>query len=173
MNCPANLCPQNNAQTIPATDKDPSIPAKVPDKSEDQPAKTANVPLKPVEPIKIPKENPNEDERLKQLESPETVELIKTFEIPDHVNDKPEKVANPQPPLPASPVVVVKPQPVVAPEPPKVAPVDPMASLVQQEGNKPTKDLKEATADFLAQEYSQPKRSSKRYTKSRQKNNHS
>lgn len=182
VNCPAHLWSPKNAQTtptpVPKTGDDQGTASKVPEKAEDKPTKMPNSPLKPVEPIQIPK--PNEDERLKQLESPETVELIKSFEIPDPVTDKPsepEPVATPEPPV-KPPVVAVKPQPIVVPEPPKKS-TDPTDSLfspptTQDQGNKqPAKDIKEATSDFLSQEFNQPKKSSKRYTKSRQKNNHS
>lgn len=196
MNCPAHLWSQKNAQTTPVTPaNDPQggggTRAKVPEASSED--KSKKVPLKPVEPIQIPQDNPKEDDRLKQLESPETVELIKTFEITDPVPDKPPSEpiklpATPEPPakLPTPPVVVaVKPEPIVAPvptpapvDPPKKAPAtDPTDSLfsppAQEQGNKANKDIKEATSDFLAQEFNQPKKSSKRYTKSRQKNNHS
>lgn len=188
MNCPAHLWSQKNAQTIPGPTNEPQIPAKVPGPSGDQSMGAAvppKSPLKPVKPIVIPKDTPNEDERLKQLESPETVELIKSFEIPDPVTPVSEPAAKPAPPTkaPTPPPVAVKPQPVVIPEPeqkpqPQRDPTDALFSPPAQQQQKPgdaqpAKDIKEATTDFLAQEYGQPKKTSKRYTKSRQKNNHS
>lgn len=179
MKCPAQLCSsQKNAQKLPppttsTTNDPPKVAPPTPVIPEDRPVKPSNVPLKPVEPIQIPK--PNEDERLKQLESPETVELIKTFEIPDPVTEKPEAPAK----QPTPPIVAVKPQPIVMPEPVKPVTSDPSDSLFNPAGQqtqtdkKTNKGIKEATTDFLAQEHDQPKKSSKRYTKSRQKNNHS
>lgn len=175
VNCPAHLwsasCPAKGAQTLSPSSKNDDPPAAAtPPKGP-----TSSVPLKPVEPIQIPKDNPIDEERLKQLESPETVELIKTFEIPEKVNE-PVKEPTPEPPViqPSPPVVAVKPQPVVVPEEePKRVETDPSALFGPGPQQKLNKDIKEATSEFLSQEFSQPKKSSKRYTKSRQKNNHS
>ena len=183
--CPARLCSpptaKDQSKTTPSSNA-PDTPSTRPGKSADPVAKPSTVPLTPIE---IPKENPVEDERLKQLESPETAELIKTFEITDPVVEKPSEpevvsppkpVATPSPPTP--PVVVQKEEPVAPPvaEPPKKAPVtDPTESLFSPpptQNTNPAKDLKEATTDFLAQEFNQPKKQSKRYAKSRQKKNH-
>lgn len=193
LNCPSHLWSQNNAQTNPPAGpstikeagKDPAqviVPQKPePPKPLEPVVKAPSTPLKPVDPIQIPKENPNE-ERLKQLESPETAELIKTFEITDSLNGSggspKEKSPTPEPPVPVvSPIVAVKPQPVVAPTPPRKdpSPADPSSLFGPSPLSPPapTKDIKEATTDFLAQEFGQPKKTSKRYTKSRQKNNHS
>lgn len=141
---------------------------------------TPSTPLKPVQPIHIPKDTPNDD-RLKQLESPETVELIKTFEITDPVTppSEPEPAPKPVPkePTPPPPVVAGKPQPIVTPN--KVPTADPTDAMFsppkpqQQQDKREKKDIKEATSDFLAQEFGEPKKTSKRYTKSRQKKNHS
>lgn len=192
VNCPAHLwssspsCVKGGpAAQTPSTNTTKPDPAKktpptVADQSKAPPQ--PQPPLKPVEPIQIPKEAPTpDDERLKQLESPETAELIKTFEITDPLNgggattppNVPAKEPTPEPPPPAKeperpPVVVAKPEPVIAPpEPVRTnAPEEPFGVP-----EAPKKDIKEATSDFLAQEFSQPKKTSKRYTKTRQKHN--
>lgn len=175
--CPAHLwsssCPTKGVQ---ATSPNDDVPAATPPKEDHRPKGPSSVPLKPVAPIQIPKDNANEEERLKQLESPETVELIKTFEIPEKVTE-PVKEPTPEPPAkqPSPAVVAGNPQPEVVPdeEPKRAGPTDPSALFGPGPQQKLNKDIKEATSEFLSQEFSQPKKSSKRYTKSRQKNNHS
>lgn len=144
--------------------------------------------IEPLKPIQIPKDIG--DERLKQLESPETVELIKTFEIPDKLNgDQPDgsgvssekKEAVPKPPEPKP---VVKPEPKTPPQPQEMPPaspekpkrppsnvMDPQTFGGMKPKAEPLKDMKDATKAFLAEEHDsgQP-RSNKRYSKNRPKN---